>query len=198
VLAALAEAEHDAGNDDQAIVAADAALALDPRQVNAYVQKGLALFRKAETATDKTQAYRAARAPFLALNKIENDHPLPLIYYYLAFGKRGVKPSETAVNALERAAELAPFDLGLRFMLAWQAISDKQADKAIANLTPLAYNPHGGQSAEMARKLLNRVKSGEPLDSLDPAALSAEMEAAEAEPAGEPDGKGKEKTDKGK
>lgn len=198
VLTALAEAEHDAGNYDQAIAAADAALALDPRQVNAYVQKGYALFRKAEAATDKAQAYRAARAPFLALNKIENDHPLPLVYYYLAFGKQGLRPSEMAVKALDRAVELAPFDLGLRFMLAWQAISDKQADKAIANLTPLAYNPHGGQSAEMARKLLNRVKSGEPLDSLDPAALSAEIEAAEDEPKGEPEGKAKEKADRGK
>jgi hypothetical protein len=83
-------------------------------------------------------------------------------------------------------------------MLAWQAISDKQADKAIANLTPLAYNPHGGQSAEMARKLLNRVKSGEPLDSLDPAALSAEIEAAGDEPKGEPEGKAKEKANGGK
>jgi tetratricopeptide (TPR) repeat protein len=198
VLTALAEAEHDAGNDDQAIAAADAALALDLRQVNAYVQKGYALFRKAEAATDKAQAYRAARAPFLALNKIENDHPLPLVYYYLAFGKQGLRPSEMAVKALDRAVELAPFDLGLRFMLAWQAISDEQADKAIANLTPLAYNPHGGQSAEMARKLLNRVKSGEPLNSLDPAALSAEIEAAQDEPKGEPEGKAKEKANGGK
>ncbi|OYW43953.1 MAG: hypothetical protein B7Z33_14045 [Sphingomonadales bacterium 12-68-11] len=47
VLAALAEAEYDAGFDEPAIAAADAALALDPAQVNAYVQKGYALFRRA-------------------------------------------------------------------------------------------------------------------------------------------------------
>ena len=45
VLTALAECEFDAGNDKEAIAAADAAIKLDPHQANAHVQKGLALFR---------------------------------------------------------------------------------------------------------------------------------------------------------
>ncbi len=47
VQTALAEAEFDAGHDAEAIAAADAALALDPKQANAYVQKGYALFHQA-------------------------------------------------------------------------------------------------------------------------------------------------------
>lgn len=194
VLAALAEAEHDAGNDDPAVAAADAALAIDPRQVNAYVQKGLALFRKAESAEDKARAYRAARAPFLALNAIENDHPLPLVYYYLAYRKQGTKPPDNAAQALERASQLAPFDLSLRFTVAMQQIADKQIDKAIDNLTPLAYNPHGGQRAEGARRLLERLKSGSAPGMLEVDALTAEMpglaqEPEPADPASDDDGK---------
>lgn len=185
VLAALAEAEHDAGHDDAAIAAADAAIALDPTQVNAYVQKGFSLFRKAGDAEDKAKAYRDARAPFLALNKLENDHPLPLIYYYMSFGRQGVKPAEVAVQALERAAEVAPFDLDLRRMLAYQQIADKRFEDAIANLAPIAYNPHGGEGAERSRRLLDRLRSGEDLDGLDPAAFGLDQPAADD---GEPEG----------
>lgn len=167
VLAALAEAEHDAGHDDAAIAAADAAIAIDPKQVNAYVQKGYALFRKARDAEDKPAALRAAQAPFIALNKLENDHPLPLVYYYMIAAQQGRKPPELAVRALERAVELAPFDLGLRGMLVFQQLRDKQFDQAIANLTPIAYNPHGGQSAERARIMLDKLKSPEGRNGLD-------------------------------
>jgi tetratricopeptide (TPR) repeat protein len=175
VLSALAEAEYDADHDDEAIAAANAALAIDPGQVNAYVQKGYAMFRKADDATDRVAAYRAARAPFLALNKLENDHPLPLVYYYLSFRKQGIEPSDNAVEALEHASELAPFDLGLRFMLVQQQISSKQYDRAISNLTPIAYNPHGGPGTGRARALLDRLKSGDGLDSLNSMELFAEI-----------------------
>lgn len=62
VLAALAEAEHDAGYDGAAVAAADAALAIDSTRVNAYVQKGYALFRQAAASKDK-EAYKRAMEP---------------------------------------------------------------------------------------------------------------------------------------
>jgi tetratricopeptide (TPR) repeat protein len=160
VLAALAEAEYDADDEEAAIAAADAAIARDPKQVNAYVQKGFALFRKAAAADDKKAAYRAALVPFTDLNKIENDHPLPLIYYYLSYTQRGVPPTATAVSALGRASELAPFDLGLRGMKAFQEIRDKKIDDAIFDLAPLAYNPHGGKQADRMRALMDQLKAG--------------------------------------
>jgi tetratricopeptide (TPR) repeat protein len=163
VLAALAEAEFDAGNDSEAIAAADAALALDPNQVNAYVQKGYALFRRAEATEgdeERAAAYRAARAPFLALNKIENDHPLPLVFYYRSFAERGVEPPEQAVNGLERASEVAPFDLGLRLNLASYQIGKGDLARARANLVPVAYNPHGGAMANAARLAVERIDAG--------------------------------------
>jgi hypothetical protein len=64
VLTALAEAEFDAGNDDDAIAAADRALALDPNQINAHIQKGYALFHKAKTASSP-DAWKAVRNAFV-------------------------------------------------------------------------------------------------------------------------------------
>jgi tetratricopeptide (TPR) repeat protein len=164
VLAALAEAEHDAGNDTEAIAAADAALAIDPSRVNAYVQKGYALFTLAPQADDREAAYRAAREPFLALNRIENDHPLPLIYYNRYFAERGVQPPENAAQALVRAAELAPFDFGLRLNLAIQQLHEGLVDEARQNLLPIAYNPHGGPLANGARTVIERIDGGTPPD----------------------------------
>jgi tetratricopeptide (TPR) repeat protein len=165
VLAALSEAEYDAGHDTEAIAAADAAIALDPRQVRAYVEKGYALFREARDAADKEAAYKQAIAPFIALNKFENDNPLPLIYYFRSFTERGVKPSEQAGLALRRAADLAPYDLDLRLELAEYEIDAGDYRAARSNLVPVAYNPHAGADSPMAlaaHQLIDRIDNGSP------------------------------------
>ena len=84
VQAALAEAEFDVGNDEAAIRAADKALAAAPGNMTALIQKGYALTRMAAKAKTE-EAWRAARRHFVSVNKIENDHPIPLIYFYLSF-----------------------------------------------------------------------------------------------------------------
>lgn len=158
VFAMLAENEFDAGNDQEAIAAADRALALDRTQVNAYVQKGYALFRMAKEAKDETKAYGEAVRPFLALNRFENDHPLPLIYFYRSFVDRGEQPTPLAVKGLERAAELAPFDLGLRMTLAQQQISEGRFAAGRFNLKPLAYYPHPNVGSAAAKVLLDQIE----------------------------------------
>jgi len=164
VLAALAEAEYDAGNDAEAIAAADAALAIDPTQVNPYVQKGFALFRGAAEADDQVAAYREAVKPFIALNGIENDHPLPLVYFYRSFVESGREPNETAVRGLERASELAPFDLPLRLNVAMMQVQQGRMAEARANFLPIAYNPHGGQMADSARTVVEQIDAGTIVD----------------------------------
>ena len=161
VLAALAEAEYDAGNLDAAIAAADAAIAIDPARKNAYVQKGYALFAQAADAEDETAAYKEAMKPFTALNRLENDHPLPLIHYYRSFAERGVEPSETARHALDRAAQLAPFDHGLAVNAALMHAKIGNIAAARQYLTPVAANPHGGSAARQAQVLLNQLENAE-------------------------------------
>ena len=172
VLTALAEAEYDAGNDTEAIAAADAAIALDPGRANAYVQKGYALFRMAYEAEDTDTAFREAMKPFTALNAIENDHPLPLIYYYRSFAERGAEPNATARAALERAAELAPFDQSLWMNVAMMQATNGEIAKARASLQPVASAPHGRRAAKAAKAMLDALQTweeGTPFDPSDPA-----------------------------
>ncbi|MEC7533299.1 MAG: hypothetical protein VYB96_01115, partial [Pseudomonadota bacterium] len=163
VLAALAEAEYDAGNVDEAIAAADAAIAIDPTRKNAYVQKGFALFARAAEADDENAAaaYEEAMQPFSALNRLENDHPLPLIYYYRSFAQRGVEPNETAMHALDRAAQLAPFDHGLAINAALMHGQSGNIARAQHYVGPVAANPHGGGAAREAQLLLDQLEDAE-------------------------------------
>lgn len=157
VLSALAEAEFDAGNDSEAIAAADAALAIDSKQVNAYVQKGYALFRIARDAQDKDAAFRLARQPFLALNKLEPDHPLPLMYNYMTYSERGRTPTANAIAGLEQALALAPFDTSLRLMTARQQLRDGRREIAKSTLRPLVFNPHAGGMASRVRNVITKI-----------------------------------------
>ena len=185
VYAALAEAEYDAGNDEAAIAAADAALTLDPSRVNAYVQKGYALFRMAGDAEDPEAAYRAAMAPLAALNALENDHPIPLIYYYRSFVERGAEPSEDARAALENAALLAPFDQGLWMQVGLMQAGEGKIALAQDSLRPLAANPHGGSLADRAQRyiaILSDLPEGEPVHSLGLGNIVTEVEIEPVEP----------------
>ena len=165
VQTALAEGEFDAGNYDAAITAAKQAISIDPRARNAYVQMGYALFAKAGETDDREAAYRAAMVPFSKLNALENDHPLPLIYYYRSFTERGATPSENARHALERASELAPFDQGLATNLGTMFAREGKIALAISVLKPIAANPHGGGLANFAQNMIDAMVNapeGEP------------------------------------
>jgi len=157
VLAALAEAEYDAGNDAEAIAAADAAIARDPSIANAYIQKGYALFRMADDATDQATAYKKAMAPFSALNAREKDHPLPLIYYYRSYLDQDLEPSETAKNALFQASQLAPFDDEVTFQTAIMYAQEGNLVMARDYLKPLANTPHGGPISRMSHAIIDAM-----------------------------------------
>ncbi|MEM8723959.1 MAG: DUF1570 domain-containing protein [Pseudomonadota bacterium] len=154
-LAALAEAEYDAGNDDAAITAADKAIAANPKIKNAYVQKGYAQFRKAADADDKAAAYANAMKPFEALNAMESDHTQPLIYYYRSFVRRGQAAPDGAKFALERATQLAPFDKQLAMEVASMKASDGETVVARYLLAPVAANPHGGKQGSIAQAMMD-------------------------------------------
>ena len=161
VLAALAEAEHDAGNDAAAIAAADRAIAANPATKNAYVQKAYSLFRLAEDAEDPDAAYNAAMAPFAALNRLENDHPLPLIYHFRSFAERGREPDENARHAIERASELAPFDKGLSMTVAHLHADEGKIAMARNRLAFLAADPHLSGFSRMARAYYEALEGAE-------------------------------------
>ncbi len=194
VLAALAEAEYDAGNNAEAIAAADSAIALDPTIANAYVQKGYAMFRMAEDADDRTAAYQDAMAPFIALNARENNHPIPLIYLFRKYAWSGAEPSETAKDALFMASELAPFDENLTLNTAVMFAREGRIDVARAYLHPLAMDPHGGELAEYAQGMFDALADAEegvpftydPMDDEAPVAEADEGTGSGEDEPGEP------------
>lgn len=159
VLAALAEAEFDAGNDDAAIAAADRALAIDPKQINAHIQKGYALFHKVESGALPKESWKDVRQQFIKANGVENDHPIPLVEFYLTYVKQGETPTKNAIAGLEWAMELAPFDGSLRWLVATQMVADERYKDALQTLGPLAYSPHPGEHTDAARRLLTDVEA---------------------------------------
>ena len=160
-LAALAEAEYDAGNDAEAIVAADKSLAGDPKNINAHLQKGYALARIMKTADNPAKAATGVRAQFLKINAIENDHPIPLIHFYLSFKESGREPTKNAVDGLEWALDLAPYDQRLRLMVANQQMEDERFIDAEATLLPLAYSPHASSLTEAAGTMLAKARESQ-------------------------------------
>jgi cytochrome c-type biogenesis protein CcmH/NrfG len=159
VLAALAEAEIDADNDDAAIAAADRALALDPNQINAHLQRGYGLERKVEKGALPKEAWKDVRSQYVKANKVENDHPMPLVRFYLTYAKQGEKPTKNAIDGLEWALTLAPFDASLRWLVAQQLVADERFSDAVQALAPLAYSPHPGEHTDIARQLLKEVEA---------------------------------------
>jgi tetratricopeptide (TPR) repeat protein len=159
VLTALAEAEFDAGNDDAAIAAADAALAIDPMQVKAHIQKGYALSHKVESGALPKEAWKDVRIQFAKANRVENDHPVPLVQFYLTYLRQGERPTKNAIDGLEWAMTLAPFDASLRWLVAQEMVADERYQEAAAVLGPLAYSPHPGRHTEEAQKLLKDVEA---------------------------------------
>jgi hypothetical protein len=170
VLAALALAERLAGNPETAASAASRAIALDAGLTHAYGEKGLALWDIARAKEGGPVSFTEAMKPFMALNRMENDHPLPLIYLYRSFVERGAAPSETARHALERAFMLAPFDHGLAFDVALMLAAEGKPDLAAMTLAPVSANPHGGNRAERAGRLRKALLNAEPGKPFDPSA----------------------------
>ncbi|MDR0781019.1 MAG: hypothetical protein LBF16_10055 [Pseudomonadales bacterium] len=156
VQAVLAEAEYTAGNDDAAIAAADQALAFNPNHMTALIQKGYALTRIA-TKTKAPAAWAMARSHFVAINKIEPDNPIPLLYYYRSFIDQGEIPTSIAIDGLEWALQLAPYDSTLRLMTAQGQIDQKRYQEAIQTLSVLAFNPRDSDKGT-AMALLETAK----------------------------------------
>lgn len=177
VLAALAEAEFDAGNDAAALAAADKALAVSPGNINAHLQKGYALARMMESADNPAKAAVAVRTQFLKINALENDHPIPLIRYYMSYRESGREPTKNAIEGLEWALTLAPHDQGLRMMVASQQMEDERFADAQATLLPLAYSPHASSLTEAAVELLAKARDGQKQKELAVAAAAGSKPA---------------------
>jgi tetratricopeptide (TPR) repeat protein len=163
----LAEIEHDAGNYVEAEAGADRAVAADPRQIDALIYKARSKMAAAEENKSTDPAlWENVRQVLAAANRLDPDHPEPLILFYKSFQAQGVEPTDNAMTGLKYAYALAPHDRSLRRLLAGQLLMNGEAREARAVLASVAYDPHESQIGDTAAQVMREIDAGDMADAL--------------------------------
>jgi hypothetical protein len=158
----LAEAELDSGHPEASEAAADRALAADPKNTEAMIYKGRAIgARAAAMNTPDPKLFAESRKWFLQANKLDAEDPEPLFEFYKSFLDEGVAPTKNAIAALHYASNLAPQDISVRMNSAMQHLRDRNLKTARNTLVPIAFNPHEGEAATIARAMITRIDAGD-------------------------------------
>lgn len=158
----MAEIEYDAKNYDQAGVAADRALAIDPNNMLALVYKGRIAMRRAVAAGDDTTLVREARGFFRRANRAAPDHALPFQAYYDSFVAVGETAPADAVAGLYRAVVLVPQDERLRERAALALIREGHTDRARSILAPAAFVAEGSGENKALKLIKEMDTTSEP------------------------------------
>lgn len=160
--ALLAQAYFDAGEDEKAIAAADAALALSPTDSRAMLYRGEAMLRKnVKDGASDSKLWKEARGWVVKANRANVNDPMPLFAYYRSFGQQGIAPPALSLDGLRRAYQMAPEDRSIRMTYASALADQKQYAPAIRLVETVAFDPHNGPGAEDARRILKRLKAAQ-------------------------------------
>lgn len=158
----LAEAELDAGHADAAEAAAARALNADPNSTEPMILKGRAIELKAKDADgdQRKSMFEQARDTFIAANKMDTEDPEPLFEFYKSYVHEGTRPTANAINALHYASDLAPQDVSVRMNSAIAYLVESKPKDARATLSVVAYSPHAGEAAEVAKRMMTDIDAG--------------------------------------
>ena len=115
---------------------------------------------KSEDRAVRLASIRAARKAALEANKLMPEDPAALLLFYKSQLAEGKGATANAIQGLNRAFENSPQNYQTRMLLAQEALRHGERDGAIAVLTPVAYEPHGGKASQTARKLIEELKAG--------------------------------------
>lgn len=130
--------------------------------------EGLELLARAkiEGASDSKerplQAYREAGKLFARSFKADPARYQALYGYARSRSIEASYPSDNDMEALLAAQELAPQASGITILAARASMLRKEWPRARSLLRPVANNPHGGDAAETAQKLLGQIDSVAP------------------------------------
>lgn len=173
VFRTLAEAEYDAENFAEAEAAADAALKIDPKSVEAIIYKGRGLLARGKKTGD-AKLISAARAQFVAANQIDPEDPEPLYLFYRTYRASSGTAPKSAVEALHYATVLAPQDNYVGLQLVMEHLRQSDLKAAATALKPIAFAPDAGQSkTNDALQVLKMIEAGKGAEAL--AKLEEEM-----------------------
>jgi len=157
----LAKADFDAGNAQLALSEATRTAALDPQSVPARIYQGQAAMRITSMQHDADPAHwQQVRAKFIAANKLDADNAQALLLYYQSFIVSGQQPTRNAQDALLRAYDIAPFDLGLRMTAASVLLQRDEIPRTRDILSTIAYDPHAGTLGQFAAQVLEALDKG--------------------------------------
>ena len=159
VQAIAAEAENGNRNYEAAIAAADRALAADPDNAHALVQKSRAMLELAKQSP-ATADWNAIRQLLARANRLDTEDPEPLMLFYRTYADAGAAPSASAVSGLLYAVVLAPQDDRLRMTAVRQLLVDGRLAEAKDHFLPIAVDPHGSESDSVA-EILAAVESSQ-------------------------------------
>jgi hypothetical protein len=141
VQAVLAKVELAARRYLPAVTAADRALAKDPKHIGAMITKGRALLAEARVKGSAAD-WGEVRRWLIRANRADTENAEPLYLFYQSFVAAGQKPSPDAIKGLYYAHLLAPHDLGLRFTVVRERLTDGEVEAAIRSFSPIIANPH--------------------------------------------------------
>jgi tetratricopeptide (TPR) repeat protein len=143
VQVSLAQAELDAGNHAAAEDAADRAITIDPKLVEAHIYKGRAQMAIARSAKSSDPAvWGEVRKTLVVANRLDPDNPQPLALFYQTFSTSAQNPTANAIAGLHRARELAPQVAELQLMAGYQYLVEAQGEPARKALARYAFKPH--------------------------------------------------------
>ena len=155
----LAQAQSASGDDTGAEKAVDAALAINPKLTRALLLKGQIRCRdNLSKPSVSVETWKTTRGWFIKANRADTNDPMPLVAYYRSWHDEGVEPSATSFRGMERAFEMVPESVEVRFALINAYSNNKKWDEAIRLAKVIAFDPHGGGAAGYAQKILAELQ----------------------------------------
>jgi tetratricopeptide (TPR) repeat protein len=104
-------------------------------------------------------ADRRARSLAAKANRLDPNDPQALYLFYLSFAHEEQGPSQNAIDALAQAYNNLPQFPPLALTQARQDLRDGHSDRAVAELKPIAYSPHGGKYAQKMRAWIQEIEA---------------------------------------
>jgi predicted Zn-dependent protease len=104
-------------------------------------------------------ADRRARGFAAKANRLDSNDPEALYLFYMSFAHEDKGPSQNAKDALAQAYSNLPQFPPLALAQARQDLRDGHPDRAVVELKPIAYSPHGDKNAQKMRAWIQEIEA---------------------------------------
>ncbi|MFC3077145.1 hypothetical protein ACFODL_03475 [Phenylobacterium terrae] len=170
----LARAEFTYGDLDKAQAILDARIAADPTDEDALVLAGVGQYVAGLRQPDRAaERFRAARQYFGKAHALDSNDFRTLYHYARSRQLEANYPTENDVAALLQARALAPSVMEISMHAGAALMHRGRKEEAALVLSPVLNSPHGGESAAVAKAILEGRSVEEAQTGAQPAAAPA-------------------------